>query len=199
MDSLFLCHPQIVLCGSHNTVGIWIPYLPFENRKHIVKDARMKRRQLSMFDRQLDRHGLHFKWSVVRVWVFWIRSSSPFPAIWLGRDVRGECSTKTMGMIEFGYAVLIRGSVHMSILLYVHRKREAICALRLPVTGQGPPLTNCITYPLYFTPYIICERGRGIGFKKPRPILLILHFCQTSVCIGPVCLLKHNIPCFVRA
>ena len=22
----------------------------------------------------------------------------PFPAIWLGRDVRGECSTKTMGM-----------------------------------------------------------------------------------------------------
>ena len=121
MDSLFLCHPQIVLCGSHNTVGIWIPYLPFENRKHIVKDARMKRRQLSMFDRQLDRHGLHFKWSVVRVWVFWIRSSSPLPAIWLGRDVRGECSTKTMGMIEFGYAVLIRGSVHMSILLYVHK------------------------------------------------------------------------------
>ena len=35
---------------------------------------------------------------VVRVWVFWIWSSSPFPAIWLGRDVRGECSTKTMGI-----------------------------------------------------------------------------------------------------
>ena len=34
----------------------------------------------------------------LRVWVFWIRSSSPFPTIWLGPDVRGECSTKTMGI-----------------------------------------------------------------------------------------------------
>ena len=33
--------------------------------------------------------------TVVRVWVFLIWSSSPFPAIWLGSDVRGECSTKT--------------------------------------------------------------------------------------------------------
>ena len=32
---------------------------------------------------------------VVKVWVFLIRSSSPFLAIWLGRDVRGECSTQT--------------------------------------------------------------------------------------------------------
>ena len=40
-------------------------------------------------------------------------------------------------MIEFEYRVLIRGSVQMSILLYVHQKREAVCALRLPVTGQG--------------------------------------------------------------
>ena len=35
---------------------------------------------------------------VVRVWVFWIRSPSPFPAIKLGHDVRGECSTKAMGI-----------------------------------------------------------------------------------------------------
>ena len=35
---------------------------------------------------------------VVRVWVFLIQSSSPFPAIWLGLDIRGECSTKTMGI-----------------------------------------------------------------------------------------------------
>ena len=35
---------------------------------------------------------------VVRVWVFRIRSSYPFPTIWLGRDVSGECSTKTMGI-----------------------------------------------------------------------------------------------------
>ena len=35
---------------------------------------------------------------VVRVWIFWIRSSSPFPAIWPERDVRGESRTKTMGI-----------------------------------------------------------------------------------------------------
>ena len=27
---------------------------------------------------------------------FFIQSSSPSPAIWLGHDDRGECSTKTM-------------------------------------------------------------------------------------------------------
>ena len=34
-------------------------------------------------------------------------------------------------------------TVHMSVLLCVHRKREAIRAVRLPVTGQGstPPLS----------------------------------------------------------
>ena len=30
----------------------------------------------------------------VRVWVFWIRSSSPFPTIWLGPDVRGDFATE---------------------------------------------------------------------------------------------------------
>ena len=35
---------------------------------------------------------------VVRVWVFLIQYSSPFPAIWLGRDIRRECGTKIMGI-----------------------------------------------------------------------------------------------------
>ena len=46
-------------------------------------------------------------------------------------------------MIQFEYTVLIRGSVNLSVLLCAHRKREAICVLRLPVAGQGstPPLS----------------------------------------------------------
>ena len=36
--------------------------------------------------------------SVVRVWVFCVRSSSPFPAKQLGRDVRAECSKETERM-----------------------------------------------------------------------------------------------------
>ena len=35
---------------------------------------------------------------IVRVWVFLIQSSSPFPAIWLEPDVRGECSKKAERM-----------------------------------------------------------------------------------------------------
>ena len=38
--------------------------------------------------------------AVVRSWVFWVLCSSPFPAKQLGRDVRGECSTKTMGIVN---------------------------------------------------------------------------------------------------
>ena len=59
----------------------------------------------------------------------------------------------------FEYLVLIRGSVHMSILLCVHQKREAVCALPLPVTSQGstPSLTNFVIYPLCFTGYTFCD------------------------------------------
>ena len=53
-------------------------------------------------------------------------------------------------MIQFQYTVLIRGSVHTSIFLYVHRKREAICALRLPVTGQGSTPLSLIVLPILF-------------------------------------------------
>ena len=62
-------------------------------------------------------------------------------------------------MIQFEYTVLIRGFVHMSVLLCVHQKREAIRVLRLPVAGQGstPPLTNFLTYPLSFSVCIICN------------------------------------------
>ena len=62
-------------------------------------------------------------------------------------------------MIDFDYIVLIRGSVHMSVLLYVHEKRETVCALRLPVTGQGstPPsvISLSILYVLLRT--LVCD------------------------------------------
>ena len=35
---------------------------------------------------------------VVRVWVFYVQSSSTFPAKQLGRDVRAECSKETERM-----------------------------------------------------------------------------------------------------
>ena len=53
-------------------------------------------------------------------------------------------------MIEFGDRVLIRGSVHMSVLLYVHQKREAVCALHLPVTGQGSTPISLISLPILY-------------------------------------------------
>ena len=43
-----------------------------------------------------DSHRYFTLW-VVTVWIFWIRSFSPVPAIWLACDVRDECSAKTMG------------------------------------------------------------------------------------------------------
>ena len=62
-------------------------------------------------------------------------------------------------MIDFKYVVLIRSSVHMSVLLYVHQKGEAICALLFPVTRQGSisTLTNFVIYPLCFTGYSFCD------------------------------------------
>ena len=49
----------------------------------------------------------------------------------------------------------VHRAVHMSVLLYVHLKREANCALCSPVTGQSstPTLTNFVIYPLCFTAY----------------------------------------------
>ena len=53
-------------------------------------------------------------------------------------------------MIDFECVVLIRESVHMSVLLSVHQKREAVCALPLPVTGQGStPLSLILLSILY--------------------------------------------------
>ena len=49
------------------------------------------------------------------------------------------------------YVVLIRGSVHMSLLLYVHQKREAVCALRLPVTEQGSTPLSLILLSILYT------------------------------------------------
>ena len=56
----------------------------------------------------------------------------------------------------------------MSVLLYVHQKREAVCALRPPVTGQGitPPLTNFVIYALCFTLYTFCDATSQLSSLK---------------------------------
>ena len=55
-------------------------------------------------------------------------------------------------MKEFGYGVLIRRSVHMSVLLCVHQKRETSSPLLFLILLQGstPPLTNSVTSPHCF-------------------------------------------------
>ena len=55
-------------------------------------------------------------------------------------------------MIDFEHVVLIRGSVHMSVVLYVHQKKEDVCALPLPVTGQGSTPLSLI---LLSIPYVL--------------------------------------------
>ena len=59
-------------------------------------------------------------------------------------------------MVHFGYTVLIRRSVYMSVLLCVHLKND-VFSLSLPslfYQGNTLSLTNVITYPHYFlTPY----------------------------------------------
>ena len=45
-------------------------------------------------------HIKNYNLSVVRSWVFWVLSASPFPAKQLGCDVRGECIIKTMGIVN---------------------------------------------------------------------------------------------------
>ena len=87
--------------------------------------------------------------------------------------------------IDFEYVVLIRGSVHMSVLLCVHQKREAVCALPLPVTRQGstPPLTNFVIDPLCFTGYTFGDVMsqlfilKGGGASDPKnPDLYYLYY-----------------------
>ena len=75
-----------------------------KNREH----CQFRRKKFITFSTKLtllrtescNMNNLRRRTQVVRVWVFWIRSSSPFPAIWLGRDVRGECSKKTERMVK---------------------------------------------------------------------------------------------------
>ena len=64
-------------------------------------------------------------------------------------------------MIDFENVVLIRASVHMSVLLYVHQKKEAVCALPLPVTGQGStPLSLISLSILYVLPRTLFVTSR---------------------------------------
>ena len=85
-------------------------------------------------------------------------------------------------MIKFGYGVLIRRSVHMSVLLYVHQ---------LFISPFPPPSTMvahshyqfCYLSPLFWYcihlwPHAQAKKqgkGRSFEFKKPRPLLLSIH------------------------
>ena len=82
-------------------------------------------------------------------------------------------------MVHFGYTVLIRRSVYLSVLLCVHIKKEvfSLSLLYLLYQGNTLSLTNVITYPhCFLTTYkSLCASVRfswDVGFKKPRPILL---------------------------
>ena len=82
-------------------------------------------------------------------------------------------------MIDFGYGVLIRGSVHMSILLCVHQKRETFSPSLFLTSLQGStPLANFVTYPhcfgTAFTSDITSkpnsrEKGGASDSKNPDP------------------------------
>ena len=85
-------------------------------------------------------------------------------------------------MIDFEYIVLIKGSVHMSVLLYVHQKREAICALLLPVTGQSSTPLSIILLSIPYVlprtlfvtsrPSCLAWKGEEHQIQKPRTLLL---------------------------
>ena len=93
-------------------------------------------------------------------------------------DTRQGAQWGETEMIQFGYAVLIRGSVYMSVLLCVHRKRNAFShSLYLCLhLGNTFSLPNFVTYPLYFlTAYKMTSRPVSQPerrIQKPRPILL---------------------------
>ena len=82
--------------------------------------------------------------------------------------------------MEFGYGVLIRESVHMSVLLYMHQKRENFSPSLFFTLFQGstPPFTNFITCPHCFgtaftsdvTPQSNSwEKGGASDSKNPDP------------------------------
>ena len=124
---------------------------------------------------KLDRNE-HAIQIVVRVWVFYVRSSSPFPAKQLGRDVRSECSKKTEMM---GNNIREGGGCYLAVTVQKKKGKcydtvqvcsfdQGICTygrvtLCTPEKGQHfpfffrsftsrqhtpAPLSNLITHPL---------------------------------------------------
>ena len=90
------------------------------------------------------------------------------------------CVFANLLSLYFENVVLIRGSVHNSVLLCVHQKREAVCALPFPVTGQGS--TPSHKFHSCFTAYTFCDvtpqlfslKGGGAsGPKNPD-----LYYCS---------------------
>ena len=97
---------------------------------------------------------------VVRVWVFWICSSSPFFAIWLGRDVRSECSTKTMGLNLV--LLLPKKKTHINQMPYVR-------------------ITLCTPTFSFSLPSLLCQGSTlSLPVALPIPIVLVLHSPLTS-------------------
>ena len=85
-------------------------------------------------------------------------------------------------MIHFEFTVLIRRSVHMSVLLYVHQKRDNFSSpfTYLHSRVAPPPLTNFVFILCFLTAFIVTSRPqlfsreRGGALKKPIPILLLV-------------------------
>ena len=70
----------------------------------------------------------------------------------------------------------------MNILHTVMKKREAVCALPLPVTGQGStplslillPILYVLLHPFFFTSQLFSLKGGGASDLKNRPLLVFV-------------------------
>ena len=103
---------------------------------------------------------------VVKVWVFITRSPSPFHAIQLGRDVRGECSIKTMGI---GNKISEKGVLPWSKVK--KSEGEKFSLFWCTQSCFGTAFTSDVTSQLNNR-----ERGRALDSKNPDP-----YYCVTIV------------------
>ena len=108
-------------------------------------------------------------------------------------------------MIQFGYVVLIRRSVYMSLLLYVHQKRDAFSlSLSLP-SHQGSLLSlpNFVTYPVCFlTAYkmMSCPSflAQVLDSKNPGLHYLDIYYCRSNVYMSVAPFSNLNLACFKK-
>ena len=82
-------------------------------------------------------------------------------------------------MIEFGYGVLIRGSVQMLVLLYVHQKRENFSPSLFFTLLQGSFVTYPHCFGTAFTSNVTSqlnsrEREGASDSKNPDPYYCLI-------------------------